>query len=150
MNSKFINEISSKIFDIYECKTNAEILAYFQLIRQYGLVELKYLDNISQINQAKNNLLFYSVLPITSFICWYAFQKKFFLHISWMGLGCIYFLYRKKNKLYKSEIDELYSLYKARIEKFKKDRSFLSLNPEFINEKINIPEMNLIQYSYKS
>jgi len=67
-----------------------------------------------------------------------------------MGIGSIYFLYRKKNKLYKSEIDQLSSLYKARIEKFKKDRSFLSLNPEFLDEKINNPEINLIQYSYKS
>ena len=149
MKSNFINEISSKIFDIYDCKTHNELLAYFELIKKYGLIESKYLQNINSIYESQNKILTYSIVPLCSFTCWSFFQKKIFFNISWIGLACILYSYRKQYKLYKSEIDQLSNLYKSRIDNFKKTRDFRSLNPDFLEEIIDIPEISLIQFSYK-
>ena len=149
MNSKFINDISNKVLLIHECKTTTESLGFFNFIRLYGLIESISISNIEELKKKKNQILMYYIIPISSSLLYSYFNVKIFRYIFNISFVYITYKYWKQAKLINSRIIDLGKTYKERANKFSKTKDFRILNPDFINEKINISEMNLIQYSYK-
>ena len=149
MNSNFINEISLKVFQIEECKSHLEFHSFFKLMNLYGLIESREISNLETLFNSKFHFLKSFAYPVGIFILSRYFQSKTLYLLFFASTAYISYEYRKIDKLTKSTIFDLGNKYKERVNKFKKTRDFRTLNPNFVEEKINFKELNLLQYSYK-